>query len=171
MIDLTPRSVDDFTDTEIKQLRRIHSSILSRCFCRSDTSYPYYGGRTDRRPVGVGPEWRGKGGFQNFLIWCSDHGWRPGCNLQIDRIEDQDYGPTTCRIISRSQNCRNRRSCRMISINGIELTQIEWAEIIGTSDRVLLAVRHRGGSEEEYIRQRLLAPGRKGRRRTGIYPI
>lgn len=170
MTALEPRAVEDFTAQEREKLMRIHSAIVSRCLCPSDTSFPYYGGRTDRRPVGVDPVWRGRGGFRRFLAWAADNGWRPGLDLQIDRIKDQDYGPDTCRIISRSQNCRTRRTCQMIRVNGITLTQADWAEVIGCAPRTLSVIRHRGGDVEEYIRQRLLAPGRSGKRREGIYP-
>ncbi len=81
----------------------IWRGMHGRCYTRSSTSYPNYGGRGIR----VCERWKI---FENFL---ADMGRKPFPSAQIDRIDNEgNYEPSNCRWVTPSQNSRNRRAPR-----------------------------------------------------------
>ena len=90
-----------------------YMSMISRCCCKADTNYKYYGGRG----ITVCDEWRGKRGAYNFIRWAKDNNWQPG--LTIDRIDvNGNYTPENCRWITQAQQTRNRRNVKLYDYHG-----------------------------------------------------
>jgi len=87
------------------KLKRMYSSMISRCCNTDDRYYSRYGGRG----ISVCAVWYFE---EDFVIWATDHGWEPG--LQIDRIDnDGDYCPENVRFVTCVENVRNSTSTKL----------------------------------------------------------
>lgn len=101
------------------------TDIQTRCHNPNSSSYHNYGGRG----IVVCSRWRES--FQNFL---DDMGLRPSNKHSIDRINvNGNYEPENCRWATRTEQARNRRNNRMITIDGETKTMQEWANQAGIS--------------------------------------
>ena len=88
----------------------IWSNMKTRCYNPNGSGYASYGGRG----IAMCERWRES--FESFL---SDMGPRPGPDYQLDRIDNNgNYEPGNCRWVTRSDNCRNRRSNRRLAFQG-----------------------------------------------------
>ena len=71
--------------------------MKARCYNKSCCNYKYYGARG----IKICDEWLGKDGFNNFLKWSIDNGFKK--ELSIDRINNNgDYKPNNCRWTTKS---------------------------------------------------------------------
>jgi hypothetical protein len=103
-----------------------------RCYNPREPQFKDWGGRGIR----VCDEWRG-----NFEAFLRDVGDRPGPEFQLDRINnDGNYEPGNVRWATRTEQSRNRRCSRRLTVSGETLTLREWAERTGINERTL---RHR----------------------------
>ncbi len=99
----------------------IWAGIIQRCFSPKCRIYPHYGGRG----ISVCARWRK---FENFI---ADMGERPG-KMSIERINnDGNYEPDNCRWATQSEQCRNRRSNTLLTVDGETHCLAEWAELRG----------------------------------------
>ena len=97
----------------------IWAGMLKRCRNKRATNYKYYGGRG----IKVCTRW------ETFTLFCLDMGERPAGTM-LDRIDNKgNYEPSNCRWTTAQQQCRNRQSNHIITINGLTKTLAEWAEI------------------------------------------
>lgn len=102
-------------------LYRLWAILKYRCHDTNIRNRVYYSGRG----IGVCPEWSNSA--VAFIDWALSHGWKPG--LQIDRIDNGgNYGPSNCRFVTPSENCRNRRNNRVVTAFGETKLLCEWAE-------------------------------------------
>jgi len=115
-------------------------SMRQRCFDKNCKSYPSYGGRG----ISVAPEW------MEYLQFWADMGAAPE-GKQLDRIDnDGNYEPGNCRWATRSEQCRNRRSSRILKICGQEKTLAEWSELSGIpSSTIRMRIKYNGGVLDE----------------------
>lgn len=104
--------------------------------------YPDYGGRG----IKVCERWHS---FENFL---TDMGERPP-GMSIDRHPNNDgnYEPGNCRWATRTQQARNKRNSRLLTVNGVTRCVAEWAEIMGVRDSVIRDRLRGGWSEEDAV--------------------
>jgi hypothetical protein len=101
-----------------------------------------YGGRG----ITVCDRWRS---YENFL---DDMGPRPSPLHSIDRKDnDGPYSPDNCRWATKSQQARNTRKTRRITMNGETLTVYEWAEKIGIPVRTIKWRLSAGWSEDRAL--------------------
>lgn len=106
------------------KLHRVWWGIIERCCDEHNKNYPLYGGRGIR----ICPEWRDS--FKAFYDWAIASGYRDG--LTIDRKDvDGNYCPENCRWATAKEQARNRRTARMLELNGEVHSLIEWSEITG----------------------------------------
>ena len=97
-----------------------------RCYNPLAKDYQRYGGRG----ITVDDAWHGDFGLREFLRWAKDSGWEEG--LQLDRIDNSGgYSADNCRWVTAKNNMRNRRSNRLVCIDGRNVTVSEASEITG----------------------------------------
>lgn len=105
----------------------VWSNMIQRCRNKNNPQYNYYGGRG----ISVCGRWQK---FKNFYDDMGD----PPPRHQIDRIDnDGNYSKDNCRWVTRSQNLRNKRTNRKITLNGESHTVTEWSERTGLNTRTL----------------------------------
>lgn len=133
--------------------QRCWHAMLARCYNEKNKSYPNYGGRG----ITVCDRWRNS--LEDFII---DMGRKPKSSLSIDRIDnDGNYEPANCRWATCKQQSRNRRSSRLLTVNGDSKIVAEWSEILGIGISVIWSRLWRGWNESDA----LLTPVESRRRR------
>lgn len=106
---------------------RIWSGIINRCTNPNEPAYPDYGGRG----ISVCDRWRA---FPNFYADMGD----PLPGMSIERVDnDRGYEPNNCKWATRTEQNRNKRSCRLLTMGGETKTLVEWAEQYGLKARTL----------------------------------
>ena len=119
------------------------SQILQRCTDENNKAYPEYGGRG----IQVCSRW--KESFENFL---EDMGRKPSPQHSIERIDnDGNYCPENCRWATKKEQARNRRSNRMIRLNGRTQCLADWVDELGISRSTVKDRLRRGWSEEKAL--------------------
>lgn len=122
---------------------RCWEGMIERCTNPNKKKWKDYGGRGIR----VCERWTQS--FENFL---ADMGEAPSDDLSIDRIDnDGNYELHNCRWATRTQQARNNRQNRIVTINSESKPLIEWIESAGQSEGTVHARLQRGWSEEEAV--------------------
>lgn len=104
---------------------RVWTSMIQRCHNPNHRAYSHYGGRG----IIVCDRWRGVDGFFNFI---ADMGDRPSSQHSLGRIDnDRPYSPNNCRWETWTQQHRNRRDNRLVTVGDQTKSVAEWAEIYG----------------------------------------
>ena len=99
---------------DIAFLYRRWIDMKARCYNKSCCNYKYYGARG----IKICDEWLGKDGFNNFLKWSIDNGFKK--ELSIDRINNNgDYKPNNCRWTTKSIQNMSRRTKNISGYIGI----------------------------------------------------
>jgi hypothetical protein len=102
---------------------RTWASIITRCTNPNIPHYHLYGGRG----ITVCDRWK-----QSFESFLEDVGERPSPDHSIDRIDNnRGYEPGNVRWATRTEQGRNKRSNRHITIDGETHCLSEWEEIKG----------------------------------------
>ena len=102
------------------QLYRVWKGMRERCENPNHKAYLRYGGRG----VKVCQEWDTD--YTVFEGWALANGWRPG--LQVDRKDNGDYAPESCRIVTSQENSNNRRHNRIVEAWGESKTIWHWSQ-------------------------------------------
>ena len=124
---------------------KVWQSMVSRCTNPRHHAYADYGGRG----ISVCEKWR------KFTGFLEDMGERQP-ETSIDRIDNaKGYFKENCRWATTKQQQRNKRSNRLVTINGETKCVMEWSESSGIPFRVLVHRVYRNWPTE-----RLLSPVR-----------
>jgi hypothetical protein len=103
-------------------LYAVWRGMRSRCFCRSNISFPYYGGMG----INICEEWN------DFWSFVDDMGPRPSKRHQIERIDNsKGYDRNNCRWATRLEQQSNTKRNRWLTINGTSKTLSEWGRTLG----------------------------------------
>jgi hypothetical protein len=87
---------------------------------------------------------------KSFYDFMSDMGHRPSRGHSIDRINnDGNYEPGNCRWATKTQQTRNMRKNRVITIDGVTKTAKEWAIDSGLNYMTFLSRIYRGETPSE----------------------
>jgi len=93
--------------------------MMDRCYNKDCKSYNDYGGRG----IKVFEEWH------NVCSFISDLPKGYSSGLEIDRIDNNgNYEPENIRWSTKRDNCKNRRSTRIIELNGEKKCLSDWAK-------------------------------------------
>jgi len=123
---------------------RIWDSMRRRCSDPKHPSYPDYGGRGIR----VCESW------QDFATFRQDMGLRPSPNHSIDRIDnDGPYAPDNCRWATMVDQSNNRRSSRILTVNGETLTMAQWERRTGLKPGTVFKRLAQGWPPEQAVTQ------------------
>ena len=120
------------------RLAGVYDSIKQRCYNPKRENYERYGGRG----ITMCDEWRADSSA--FIRWALDNGYCDG--LQLDRIDnDGQYSPENCRWVTPSENCRNTRRAKNLTLFGETKSIAEWCESIPISQYTIYDwYRHHG---------------------------
>ena len=109
-------------------------SMLNRCRNPGMRAYLNYGGAG----ISVCARWHN---FEHFL---ADMGERPA-GTSIDRIDNaRGYEPGNCRWANKYQQANNRRTNRVLTLDGTSKTLANWARVVGLP-RKTIAMRLQDG--------------------------
>lgn len=96
-------------------------AMMTRCYNEKVKSFKDYGGRG----IKVCDEWHL---FENFFAYMGN---RPE-GMTLDRIDsDKWYTPDNCRWATKIIQARNTKANRIVTFGGKQMTQAEFAEVIG----------------------------------------
>lgn len=100
------------------RLHNTWTAMKQRCFNPNAEKYLDYGGRG----ITVCSEWLE---YPKFREWALANGYAD--DLQIDRIDNNgSYEPGNCRFVTRPQNQRNRRVCKLFEAFGETKNLEDW---------------------------------------------
>lgn len=130
---------------EHKDIFCLWQTMKTRCENPKRENFERYGGRG----ITICEEWHEA---KNFVEWALNNGYKKG--LQLDRIDnDKGYSPYNCRFVTPSENSRNRRNTKYLTLGGETKSVAEWCEKIPVSCyTVYYWIREKG---KEYAEQRL----------------
>lgn len=101
--------------------------MKDRCYNANHVHYDRYGGRG----ISICERWR-----ESFEAFYEDMGARPSGTHEIDRIDnDGNYEPENCRWATASENGRNKRNNRLLTIDGKTMCVSDWADQSGAVER------------------------------------
>lgn len=121
---------------------RIWQNMLRRCGKKGFHAYDRYGGRG----ITVCQRW-----MDSFEAFFEDMGERPK-GLSLERKNNNgNYEPNNCCWATPTEQARNRRSSRFLTLNGVTKLLVEWAEERGMARGTLKERIRKGWSIEEAI--------------------
>jgi hypothetical protein len=122
---------------------RTWTSMVYRCHNPRAAGYHNYGGRGIR----VCDEWR-----ESFDEFLKHIGPRPSAKYSIDRINnDGNYEPGNVRWATRTEQSRNRRTNRLVTVGARTMTIIEWSKETGLSNALICQRLGLGWPPEEAV--------------------
>jgi hypothetical protein len=125
-------------------LYNIWFQMISRCENPNNHKYYAYG----QRGISVCDGWHD---FWNFVSWSDSVGGRP-LDTTLDRIDvNGDYEPTNCRWANPKTQSLNKRSNRIVTLNGTSKPLHKWALELGISDQSLAKRIDKGWSLEKAL--------------------
>lgn len=130
----------------------VWKSMNQRCYDPGNKKYSNYGGRG----ITVCDRWR-----SDYAAFLADMGRMPSRKHSIDRKNnDGNYEPDNCRWATKTEQGRNQRTNRLLTINGETRCVRDWEEVAGFPKGMIQTRLHLGWQVE-----RLLQTPRKSPRR------
>jgi hypothetical protein len=117
-------------------------AMRRRCHSVTDRQYEDYGGRG----IGVCDRWK-----NSFEAFHEDMG-NPPDGYTIERLDNNSgYSPGNCIWATMKEQCLNRRSNHLVTIDGETKTITEWSNEYGINPRTVFGRIHRGRDPIESI--------------------
>lgn len=115
--------------------------MRQRC---NDTNCPNYH-KYGARGITVCDRWN------DFARFLEDMGERP-CGMTLGRIDNhKNYQPNNCRWETNSQQARNKRNTRFLTLNGVTKPSADWADQLGIPKTRIRDRLHKGWSDERIL--------------------
>ncbi|HDY88064.1 MAG TPA: hypothetical protein ENH82_08135 [bacterium] len=122
---------------------RVWQGIKRRCYCKKSLDYKYYG----ERNIYVCKQWK-----DSFETFYSDMGDIPFKGATIERKDNNGpYSPSNCKWATLKEQANNKRSNRMITINGKTKTLVQWRSIFNRNRHTFYDRIKLGWSEEKAL--------------------
>lgn len=141
------------------RLYRIWSNMKDRCYNPNCRNYKHYGGRG----IVMCDEWRHD--FSAFYEWSMATGYdetAPRGQFTIERNDNNGpYSPDNCRWATIKEQENNKRSNRLVTINGVTKTLSQWCEELNANYRTELY---------HQVKDAILQKKREKRRSSGMIP-
>lgn len=119
----------------------VWTSMKARCLNPNTDAYPNYGGRG----ITVCDRWLV---FDNFL---ADMGV-PDIGMTLERLDNnRGYGPDNCVWATRTDQARNHRRNRTITVGDRSHSMTEWAEITGIKAATIWQRLKKGWPEQDAV--------------------
>lgn len=114
------------------------TDMHTRCYNPNSTGFSGYGGRG----ISICDRWRES--FANFL---ADMGPKPSRSHSIERDDvNGNYEPGNCRWATAKEQANNKRSNRLVTIDGVTMNVSEWSVASGVS-KTCIFLRLKAGEE------------------------
>lgn len=125
--------------------RSCWSRMVARCTRPDDLAFGKYGGRG----IKVCDRWR-----ESFEAFLADMGPRPSMDHSIDRYPNPrgNYEPGNCRWATREEQARNRTDSVLLTLDGVTMCVVAWAEKLGIRAGAIFNRLDRGWSVEDALR-------------------
>jgi hypothetical protein len=131
--------------------RNIWRAMRNRCLNPKAKGYHRYGGRG----IAICDRWR-----DSFEAFMEDMGPRPSLKHSVERKDNGgNYEPGNCVWATQYVQCRNMRTNRMITFEGVTLCAKDWAAKVGMSYKVLSWRLNNGWSPEQALTRRVMQHG------------
>lgn len=106
-----------------QRAKRAWKGARDRCFNSRSKDYPNYGGRGISMTIA----------WSNFFVFMVDMGECPKGMTLGRKNNDRGYYPDNCRWETPKQQANNRRSNRIVTIDGRTMTAAQWADALGVN--------------------------------------
>ncbi len=104
-------------------------SMVQRCCNPSNDRYADYGGRG----ITICDRWR-----NSPAAFLEDMGPRPSAKHSLEREDNEKgYSKENCVWATSAKQTRNRRCAKMLTVNGVTMNQIDWANKMGVPYTVI----------------------------------
>jgi hypothetical protein len=130
------------------RIYNIWGSINDRCRNSNSSNFENYGARG----ITVCDDWVGtnENGFINFYNWAMNNGYTD--ELSIDRIDvNGNYEPSNCRWATNKMQANNRRTSKILIVDGVSHTISEWSDITGICETTINNRIIRGWSDKDAV--------------------
>ena len=164
-VDATGRYVVQ-TQWSNRRIGNTFKSMKSRCYCKTDKDYRFYGARG----ITICEEW-----LNNPILfekWAIENGYID--NLTIDRIDSNgNYSPKNCRWVTATDNSRYKSTTSYINVDGEVHTGKEWSRILNLGvNRINTYIRKYGIENTiEFIRRYKTHPSEQLRQNQNFYDL
>lgn len=122
------------------RIHSIWSGVMTRCYNDTDTAYKHYGGRG----IKVDERWH------DPEVFVYDMATTYREYLTLERIDHNgDYSKDNCKWVIWSEQARNKRTNRRITINGVTKIADDWAKEYGIRQNTIITRITKYGWEPE----------------------
>ena len=135
--------------TEIDNLDRLYQAyrnMKSRCYCKTDARYKYYGGKG----ITVCDEWLEN--FKTFYAWSIANDYADDLFL-VRKDKEQGYCPENCEWLTESEKMTNSKKVHWRTYKQETHSVATWAKMFGLHRCVLNNRLRRGMPFEEAIKK------------------
>ena len=119
------------------------NNMRQRCLNESRPDFQWYGARG----ITICPEWSS---FPIFMSWALENGYQD--DLTLDRINTNGpYSPDNCQWATRKVQANNRRTNRMLTMDGRTQSMKQWAEELNIDNTTIWRRLHNGWPVERAL--------------------
>lgn len=135
-----------------ERLYGVWASIKNRCYCKTEPSYHYYGGKG----ITMCDEW--KNDYMAFRRWAYANGYDKNAEYMqctIDRIDvNGNYCPENCRWVNQKIQCNNKSNNKKIKYMDKYYTIAELAEMFFINKSTMYGYFRKGKTLDDILKKK-----------------